>query len=80
MHVGLLDLDEAQPGGRIEFDGAGICLLADDLLVDLGLRGNVNDEIAQDLRLAGEAAALRQPADPVVALLDLGDAGDMRSG
>ena len=37
VHVGLLDLDEAQPGGRIELDGAGIGLLADDLLVDLAI-------------------------------------------
>ena len=60
VHVRLFDLDEAQARAGIEFDGAGIGLLADDLLVDLRLRRHVDDEIAHDPGLAGEAAARRQ--------------------
>ena len=63
----------------IELDGAGIGLLADDLLVDLRFRRHVDDEIAHDPGLAGKAASGGKAAQLVVALLDLGEFRDMRA-
>ena len=71
MHIGFFDLDEAQLCARVELDGARVGLFADDLLVNLGFRRHVDDEIAHDLRLARQAAAGGKTANPVIAFLDL---------
>ena len=70
VHVGLGDLDVVEPGGGVEGDGAGLGALADDLLVDLGFGGHVDDGVGEELGLAAEAAAGGEAADAVVALLD----------
>ena len=76
MHVGLGDLDVVEAGGGVERDGAGLGALADDLLVDLGLGGDVDDGVGEELRLAAEAAAGGEAADAVVALLDGVEGGE----
>ena len=72
VHVGLLDLDEMEPDGGVELDGADLGPLAHHLLVDLALGRHVDDDIALEQRLAGEAAAGREAAAGAIALLDLG--------
>ena len=76
VHVGLGHLDVVEPGGGVERDGAGLGALAHDLLVDLGLGGHVDDGVAEELRLAAEAAAGGEAADAVVALLDGVEGGE----
>ena len=58
LHVGLLDLDVVQPDDRVEADLAHLGALADDLLVDLAVRRDVDHHVAQQLGLAGQPAAL----------------------
>ena len=80
VHVGLGHLDVVEPGGGVEGDGAGLGALADDLLVDLALGRHVDDDVAEDLRLAAEAAAGGEAADAVVALLDGVEGGERVRG
>ena len=68
VHVGFVDLDIAELDGGVALDDAVGGGLAHDLRVDDRVLRHVDDEIAQDLRRAGQAAALRQAADAVVAL------------
>ena len=70
MHVGLGDLDVIEPGRRVHDDRPSLGALADHLLVDLGLGRHVDDDVGLDLGLAAEAAAGREAAFGVVALLD----------
>ena len=76
VHVGLGDLDVVEAGGGVEGDGAGLGALADDLLVDLGFGGDVDDDVGEELGLAAEAAAGGEAADAVVALLDGVEGGE----
>ncbi len=76
VHVGLGDLDVVEAGGGVEGDGAGLGALADDLLVDLGFGGDVDDGVGEELGLAAEAAAGGEAADAVVALLDGVEGGE----
>ena len=59
VHVGLLDLDIVQADDRIELDRAHLGALAHDLLVHLAVGRHVDDDVAQELRLAGQPAARR---------------------
>ncbi len=77
VHVGLLDLDVVKPRGRIHFDVAHLGGLAHHLLVHLGFGRHVDDDVGEQLRLAGKPAARGQPAQFVVALLDLGEGREM---
>ena len=67
VHVGLGDLDIMQANDRIDVDRMRLRALADDLAMHLALGRHVDDEIAQDARLAAESAARRQRA----ALVDI---------
>ena len=69
VHVRLLDLDVMQPGRRIELDRAHLGAFADHLPVHLAVGRHVDDDIAQQLRLAGQPAARGQPLAALVALL-----------
>ena len=62
MHVGLGDLDIMQANDRIDVDRMRLRALADDLAMHLALGRHIDDEIAQDARLAAEPAARRQRA------------------
>ena len=62
MHIRLFNFNETKLCGGIKFNGAGVRLFAHHLLVHLGFRWHIDDEIAKDLGLAGEAAARCQPA------------------
>ena len=62
LHVGLAHLDQIEAHHRIDVDRMGLGALAHDLAMDLRFGGNVDDEIAADLRLAAEAAAWLQGA------------------
>ena len=62
VHVGLGDLDIMQANDRIDVDRMRLRALADDLAMHLALGRHINDEIAQDARLAAESAARRQRA------------------
>ena len=55
---GSRDLDIVQADDRIDLDRMRLGALAHDLTVDLALGRHVDDEIAADLRLAAEPAAL----------------------
>ena len=69
VHVGLVHLDIAKLYGGVALDDPVDRRLAHHLGVDDGVLGHVDDEVALDGCRAGEAAALGQPADPLVALL-----------
>ena len=56
VHVGFLDHDEVEAGRRVELDGAHLGALAHDLPVDLALGRDVDDHVALQRGLAGEAA------------------------
>ena len=58
--VGLAHLDVVQAHDRIDLDGVGVGLLADDLAVHLALGRHVDDEVAEDARVAAEPAAGRK--------------------
>ena len=62
VHVGLGDLDIMQANDRIDVYRMRLRALADDLAMHLALGRHINDEIAQDARLAAESAARRQRA------------------
>ena len=67
VHVGLFDLDVAHADRRIAGDDPGVGILADGLGVDDRVLRHVDDEVAEDLRRAGEAAPFRQAAHALVA-------------
>ena len=70
VHVGLGDLDIVEGHDRIEGDRPAVGGLPHDLAMDLALGGNVDDDIAAELRLAAEApAGFQRAADVGVALL-----------
>ena len=69
VHVGLVDLDIAELDRRIALDDAVGRGLAHDLRVDDRILRHVDDEVAEDLGGAGEAAAFGQAAHAVVAVL-----------
>jgi hypothetical protein len=56
VHVGLFDLDVVQAHDRIELDRAHLGAFPDDLLVHLAVGRHVDDHVAQQPRLAGQAA------------------------
>ena len=68
VHVGLVDLDVAELHRGVALDDAVGCRLAHDLRVDHRVLRHVDDEIAEDQRRAGEAAAFGQAAHALVAL------------
>ena len=70
VHVRLLDLDIVEPGRGIELDRAHLGALADHLLVHLAVGRHVDDDVAQQLRLAGQPPARLQALPALVALLD----------
>ena len=83
VHVRLLDLDIVEPGRGIELDRAHLGALPDHLLVHLAVGRHVDDDVAQELRLAGQPPPRLQALPALVALLDrreraqmLGRAGD----
>jgi hypothetical protein len=67
---GSSHLDKDEPRGRVHGDVARGGGLAHDLAVHLAFGGHVDDDVALNRGLAAEAAALRQAAHAVVALLD----------
>ena len=72
MHVGFANLDVIEAHNGIDDDGMGFGAFADDLAMDLGFRGNVDNEIAANARLAAKAPAGRHRGAPLdVALLDV---------
>ena len=77
VHVGLLHFEIVEAGDRIDLDGARLGALAHHLLVHLAFGRHVDDDIAQELRLAGQPAAGDQAALVVVALLDGGECREM---
>ena len=68
VHVGLFDLDIAHADRGIARDDPGVGILADGLRVDDRVLRHVDDEIAEDLRRAGQAAPFGQAAHALVAL------------
>ena len=78
MHVGLAHLDIVEPHHRIDFNRMRLGALAHDLAVHLRFGGHVDDEIAEDLRLAAEPPSRAQGAALVdIALLDIAPWRDM---
>ena len=71
VHVRLFDHDVVQAHRRVELDIAQLGALAHDLLVNLAVGRHVDDRIAEQQRLAGQAAARLEAALVVVAGLDL---------
>jgi hypothetical protein len=69
--LGALDLDVVQPHDRVDLDRVGVCLLADDLPVELALGRHVDDEVACDGGDAPQPPPLGEPALGVVPRLDL---------
>ena len=68
VHVGLGHLDKERPGRRVHHDVALGRGFADHLLVDLGLRRDVNHDIAHDLGLTAQTAARQHAALGLVPL------------
>ena len=68
VHVGLVDLDIAELDGGVALDDAVARRLAHDLRVDHRVLRHVDDEVAEDQRRAGQAAAFGQAAHALVAL------------
>ena len=74
VHVRLVDLDVAELGDRIALDQPRLGALPDDLPVDLHVLRHVDDEVALDGGVAGEAALVLQfPADAHVARFRFGE-------
>ena len=70
VHVRLGNFHVVEAHHRIERDRPLVSLFAHDLAVDLALRRDVDDEVAEDVRLAAEApAGLQRATDVDVALL-----------
>ena len=59
---GSRDLDISEAHDRIDLDGVRLGALAHDLAMDLAVRRYVDDDVARDLRLASEPAAVGQRA------------------
>ncbi len=79
VHVGRLDLDVVQPHHRIELDRADLGALPDHLLVHLAVGRHVDDHVAEQLRLTGQAAVRRHLlAARAVALLGRARRRDVR--
>ena len=74
VHVGRLDLDVVQPHHRIELDRAHLRALSDHLLVHLAVGRHVDDHVALQLRLTGQAPVRRHLAG-ARAVVFLGRAG-----
>jgi hypothetical protein len=69
--LGSLDLHVVEPHDRVDLDRVGVCLLADDLTVELALGWDVDHEIAGDGGNAPEPAPVGEPAFGGVPRLDL---------
>ena len=67
VHVGLGHLDIVKADDGIERDDPRVSVLADDLTMDLAFLGDVDDRVAEDLRLAAEPP----PEAKRAALLDI---------
>jgi hypothetical protein len=77
VHVRLFNFDEEQTRCRIEFDGTGISFLADDLLVHLAFRWDVDDKITFDLGLTRKPAACAQTLDALITFFNLTEGTDV---
>ena len=77
VHVRLLDLDIVEPGRGIELDRAHLGALPDHLLVHLAVGRHVDDDVAHELRLAGQPSPGLQALPALVALLDRREGGQM---
>ena len=62
VHVGFLDLDIAHLDRRIALDDAAVGILAHHLRIDHGILRDVDHQVAENLRRAGEPAAGLQVA------------------
>src|SRR5205807_6818040 len=82
MHVGLAHLDVMKMHDRIEGDGARVRGLAHHLAVDLAAGRHVDDEVALDVRRAGQPVTRWQRAATREALLGgayRGEIGGLRA-
>ena len=70
--VGLAHLDVVQPHDRVDLDRVRVGLLAHELAVHLALGRHVDDEVADDARVAAEPPLRREAAPVPVARLGLG--------
>jgi len=70
VHVGLFDLDQHQPRGRVHCDRAGRSRFAHDLPVHLAFGRDINHDVPLHRRLTAKAATLFQPAHAVIAFFD----------
>ena len=70
MHIGLGDLHNDAPYGRIQNDIPGGCLLANHLPVHLAFGRHVDNDITLHLGLTAQPAACFQTALFLVALLN----------
>src|SRR6185369_16402499 len=77
MHIGLGDLDVMEADGGVELDRDRLDRLAHDLAMDLAVSRHVDDDVAEDVRRAGEASSLRQRLAFAVAPLDLREGRQM---
>ena len=66
-----------QADHRIELDRPDLGAFPHDLLVDLALGRDVDHDVAQEPRLAAEAALAAEPAAAAIALLDLAERRDV---
>ena len=72
MHIGFAHLNETQPGRCIHFDHAGISVFADDLIMDLAFRRNINHHIGTEDGLAGKPAPGGKASFIGIAILNTG--------
>ena len=79
LHVRFFHLDVVQANDRVQLDLARIRVLAHDLAVNLAAGRHVDDDVALDARLAGQAMPLCEPAAFRIARLDFGDGRDARA-
>ena len=70
MHVRFVHFCVQQPRGRIHRDGARVGGFSDNLPMDLGFCGDIDNHVPKYLRLAPQSASLFQATNSIITLFN----------